>query len=320
MLRLLDILDEQVVIEDRARWRPRRTHNPSSASAWLPCEACGGHGMVECDGDGGRTVKPCEACANELGAPKPGLVLVGECMRRCWLEWKAATPTNPNDATGILKTKMGHAHETITLDYIGRGIYLWRQIPVRYRFEGLDFDMHGFADAGFWSPDERFGVCVENKSTYSWGMGKARNGIVPEDVFLQGCCYVFGLPNTLPLEGGWRWCKFLYGSRDNMDRRELDRPIAPDEAAENMVRIVARWKELEGYLAENQAPPAEYRHRGTKGDWSHWKCRIAPLKRDGSINKKEDGYCPYRKLCHDIEEGNDQWRSTSAVPCSPAQG
>lgn len=344
MLRLLNILDEVLTSQD-TRWP--RTHNPSSASAWLPCEACNGMGFADAD------YTPCPACSVEHGAPERGRVLVGECMRCSFFKWLHVTPTNPSDATGLLKMGSGNMDEKRILDHIGQRVPLMRQVSVRKRYEGLATEVHGYMDALYFDPEDRCPVIVEAKSTYSRGLADARDGTVKPDHFLQVCLYADMGPETFP---GWTFerAKFLYWARDNFDRRELDRVLDAETVATVAAACVARWKELEGYLAGctgdwwdspkttipvtlavlEQArealetpvasvpaiPPAEYRARGTKGDWSHWKCRLGKLRRDGTVDSKTDGYCPYRKLCHDIEEGNDQWRSTSAVPCSPAQG
>lgn len=239
--------------------RPVTSYYPSSASRWLP------------DGE-----------------------LIGPCLREQYWKIKAVEPSNLTNLSGQFKMSAGYKLEDIMAEWLGKVVPLARQVEITLDSPLLSMPVHGYIDGMYVDPDTGKHIILEIKSTYGRGVTDIRkNGIKPE-WWLQVALYAMGIKRNYPwLElGGW---KFLVLGRDNGYLCEVDKPIDWDAVNETVVAIVYRWRWLELYLKHNRLPPAEYRHKGNKGDWSHWKCRYS------ATNKSKDGYCPYRQMCQEIE-------------------
>ena len=290
-IRVLDLIEEAM---HQTRPRISETHHPSRASAWLDCEECDGEGLLYGQLENGVEVeKECEACGGE------GRVLEGECMRRLYLENIGTPYSNPTGPSDMWNWLIGGAIEyAIGRKMADRQMTL-QQIDLHYTPEGLKREVHGYADRMWLYPDRAALLPVEIKGVKEYVAKLIYKSQKPRgDQWLQCCCYYKMLRETYPAYEIPVFPLLIFG-KNNHYRTELSLRITDEVADEVFGRCVERWRELEEYLGlhgeEAHMPPAEYRHRGTKGDWSHWKCRI-------SKKRKEDGYCPYRKLCREIEE------------------
>jgi hypothetical protein len=178
---------------------------------------------------------------------------------------------------------------------------------MRKQVEGLEYPVSGKEDWHYWDIEERLWLPLDVKSVRnSWGLKDARDGHPRDTDWLQMCCYWWLLQDVFPGQS-IPFAKFLYFARQNFDRQELSPAMTEDSVMVVVNACIARWWEVEAwvraYFEDNTIlPPAEYRKRGDKGDWSHWKCRLGHIRRDGTVDPSTDGYFPYRHLCHDIED------------------
>ncbi len=154
--------------------------------------------------------------------------------------------------------------------------------------------MHGYIDGLYLDPDTGQHIILEVKSTYGRGVTQIRKEGPKPEWLLQTALYAMGIKRNYPhIEvGGW---KYLVLGRDNGYLCEIDRPMDWDYVAETVTAINYRWLHLEMYLRADCMPPPEFATLGDKGFRSHWKCRYS------ATNKSKDGYCPYRKMCKDLD-------------------
>ena len=282
-MRVFDLVDNDL----RAKVKSvPNTHWPSSASAWLDCERCGGSGMEPISPDAVNTA-PIECQADSCD---DGRVLHGSCMRALYWSWLGTPPSNPTEPAGRLKMDMGNAGEDIIMGLVQKHMPMMRQVEAWLRPDGLKHPIHGYIDGVGIDPLTGGLVVVECKTTYGYGAKSVQKNGPKVDWWIQTCLYVKALREIFP-KNEVAQVKFLVLARDSAYRTEIDR--VPDEDTVDLVveRCVERWAELERWLDEtvggaDAIPRAEYKPLGKKGDWSHWRC----------------SYCAYKDMCKERDD------------------
>jgi len=277
-MRVLDKIDARLVENEPKERRTPTGHWPSSASARFT-------------EDEWREIRLAFKC---VVTPDPsGDVLVGECLRAQWLKHTAQTPSNENDPGGILKMKMGGLSEELVFGLAQKETAVAREVAYKIEIDGLEFLVSGRMD-GLEIDSDGSIVPWEMKSTYSYSATQVKK-FGPKDTWiLQHCWNIKGAAVLFPGHDMKR-CKFVVLARDSLYRHEIDVVIDWDIVDLVCERCVNRWVHLEAALDSGLMPPPEYRHEGSKGDWTHWKCRYS------ATNKSKDGYCPYRSMCQEFE-------------------
>jgi len=197
---------------------------------------------------------------------------VGGCLRAQYYSWKGVKPSNPIDLNGLHNITTGHRYEY----WYEEGLKL---LEIEYKAEvpfkvdiGLKNKMSGRIDFIVKQGDNWEGV--ELKTSYGRGMDWYKKTNAPkEDYYLQMQCY-FKCPDY-----AIKVFNNPIFARDNFYRRSF--VVEPDPTVFN--KIVASWKELEGYLEKGDLPPKDFHkskdRRGVMKDDFH--CR----------------YCSYRDHC-----------------------
>ena len=262
----------------------RRTPNtlwPSSASAWMPCESCGGAGSIP----NHEGTMPCPDCDGQ------GVTLVGTCMRAEFWKYIGVPVTNPITAGGRLKMEMGNLCEDMTLGHAAALFIMARQVEfwLRPELTGLTRSVHGYADFVLVNEEDGSLELGENKSGYGHYFTKSvmkARAIKPE-WWLQVCLGLKGLMVRCPHNEVKR-ARFLILDRGNGNRVEITREVAVEDVDDVVTRCIKRWGLLEEYLAHGgeRLPPAEYRDVPGKKKFGHWRC----------------GYCSYLDRCKAVND------------------
>lgn len=292
-MRLMDISDS--VLSDKAKkQRYTLTHWPSKASAWLPCEVCMGEGyvLVGTGDEGDAALCEAEGCHK-------GQVLDGECMRAAFWNRIGRDYSNPASPGDVTAWEIGHVIENWQMEVLGRRVPCMRQVELWLRPPELRYPIHTYLDFVTINPDTGGVLLGESKTSSGRGLKWLNdNGGLRQGWVMQTALGVKAWNATFP-HNPVEMIHYLVQARDSGYRYEKERPPTPETIELIFERCVARYAELEVWVArcmagEDVLPPAEYRHSGSKGEWTHWKCR--------ADKGKTKGYCPYRDMCKECQE------------------
>jgi hypothetical protein len=261
---LINSIEANWMAEDA---RPRRSHNVSRAS--------------------------CLFAPNEGGEPE----LTGNCLRSEAFAWWGWPATDPARFSGRIKMETGYALEDRLMDQAQKVNPIIRQYDCRWRPDGFQYDIHGKLDGLMWNRDAGYFENVTVKCPGSFKV-KQQKAYGPNSGYrlqvMVECAVLLRETPDLPLQA----IRHLTISRSDGYPDEVVYPLDRARCDAVLDACVARWRALEVMVPERILPRPEYRDLGSKGPWSHWRCK----------------FCDWHSLCQSYEEGNDQALAQGGKP------
>jgi hypothetical protein len=215
--------------------------------------------------------------------------LVGPDLLMQYLKWKGVPPSNPSDAVGLLKMKLGDgAHKELArILNKAEGIRILTELPAKYLAPGLKKEIslrvdHLIENTLLPATDGSRLFILEVKSSMQQQMFAKGWGIKTQgpklDHLLQVICYIEIIPKTVPGFSDLRSAKLLYVDRGTGGLLEFNiikatsghysvfdsegklLPVLENQRVEQISfeGIISRWATLENLL-EGASPIPEYR-------------------------------------------------------------
>jgi hypothetical protein len=247
----INIVEQDYLEEEQ---RPRRSHNISAAS-----------------------------CVYAREGEDPSLV--GECLRAAWFAWMGAERTNPAMFSNQTKMALGKMLELSHVARLAKHVPVIPQFECRWHVDGMDYDIHGYADGLLFRPDAGKFTNLTVKAPASFKV-KEQKKYGPNAGYrlqvLVECAVILRQYPKIPLDE----IRHVTISRSDGYPDEVAYPLDADEASRVFDLCVSRWIVLEAHLKRDELPPPEYRDLNDKGPFEHWRCR----------------FCGWRDLCQSKED------------------
>jgi len=223
---------------------------------------------------------------------------LGACVRQLWYKWNHEPATDPTDACGYYKMKMGNYSEKLIEDWLKHEQeHGWiesfeSQVDVRGEVDGLEHKFHGYIDFVYTQDEQRVGL--EIKTSFGQGIKAIQRDGMPKEEHLAQV-YAYMLFTKI------KRFYIVYVARDSGYRTQFEVVVhGPERISVNDIAVRVDWsgyidklKKLEGCYDCNVMPFRDYAATIVNGEFkpkftadkvdykSDWQCR----------------YCDWRSEC-----------------------